>query len=122
LLVADLIWLARLRGEPPPDLALDDTVHEEFAALRKARLVADEALISFVAGLDDAALAGTISYTTVTQPTTIRQPVGAALLHVFNHQTHHRGQCHAMMTRVAGEAPSLDLIVYQRESGVGLAP
>ena len=41
-------------------------------------------------------------------------------MHVFNHQTHHRGQAHCLLTRITDAAPSLDLILYQRETGVGL--
>jgi hypothetical protein len=40
-------------------------------------------------------------------------------LHVFNHQTHHRGQVHCLLTRIADDAPSLDLILYQRQTGLG---
>ena len=39
--------------------------------------------------------------------------------HFFNHQTHHRGQVHCLLTALAGDAPSLDLILFQRESGFG---
>jgi uncharacterized damage-inducible protein DinB len=42
------------------------------------------------------------------------------LCRAFNHQTHHRGQCHAMLTRLVGKAPELDLIMFQRESGLGM--
>jgi uncharacterized damage-inducible protein DinB len=44
------------------------------------------------------------------------------LLTPFNHQTHHRGQVHALMTGLEGRdfAPSLDLIVYQRQTGAGM--
>ncbi|WP_227668306.1 DinB family protein [Klebsiella variicola] len=37
------------------------------------------------------------------------------MAHWFNHQTHHRGQVHAMLNRVSGEAPELDLLIYQRQ-------
>jgi uncharacterized damage-inducible protein DinB len=46
-----------------------------------------------------------------------------ALAHFFNHQTHHRGQAHALLSAIAGNAaaPSFDLILYQRETGVGMS-
>ena len=49
-------------------------------------------------------------------------PLAPALDHFFNHQTHHRGQAHALLTAILGNdrAPSFDLIVYQRETGVGV--
>lgn len=120
LLVTDQIWLARLAGEPPPPHALDTILHDGFAALRAAREAEDARLCVFVEGLDAAALDAEITYRPVTRPESVRQPLWSALAHLFNHQTHHRGQCHAMLTRVATEAPSLDLIVYQRETGSGL--
>jgi uncharacterized damage-inducible protein DinB len=120
LLVTDRIWLARLHGETPPDLTLDTILHDGFAALRAAREAEDVRLVAFVEALDDAALAAEITYRPITRPETIRQPLWSVLAHLFNHQTHHRGQCHAMLTRVAIEAPSLDLILYQRETGDGL--
>jgi uncharacterized damage-inducible protein DinB len=61
-----------------------------------------------------------VRYTTLSRPAAIEQELGYALPHVFNHQTHHRGQVHALLTRIAGDAPSLDLILYQRETGIGL--
>jgi uncharacterized damage-inducible protein DinB len=39
-----------------------------------------------------------------------------ALAHWFNHQTHHRGQVHALLTGLVGEAPELDLLYFQRLS------
>jgi uncharacterized damage-inducible protein DinB len=37
------------------------------------------------------------------------------LLHVFNHQTHHRGQAHTGLSILTGEEPpSLDMIQYAR--------
>ena len=46
-------------------------------------------------------------------------PLAPALDHFFNHQTHHRGQAHCLLTAIAGDAPSFDLIIFQRETGFG---
>ncbi len=121
LLVADRIWMARFTGEPAPGHALDATLHEALPALRAAREDEDARISAFVAGLDAAALAAPVTYVTTSTGLAVTQPLGAALAHVFNHQTHHRGQCHAMLTRLAVDAPPLDLVYYQRESGEGIA-
>jgi uncharacterized damage-inducible protein DinB len=121
LLVADRIWMGRFTGETPPDLTLDAEPYAKFADLRAAREAEDARIAAFVGGLDDATLASPILYTTISKPAPVRQPLGTALAHVFNHQTHHRGQCHAMLTRVAQAAPPLDLLYYQRDSGEGMA-
>ena len=120
VLVTDRIWLARFTGETPPDLTLDAILHDSFAPLRAAREAEDARIVAYVDGLDAAALDAEIAYSRVGRTELIRQPLWSALAHLFNHQTHHRGQCHAMLTRVATEAPSLDLIEYQRETGAGL--
>ena len=120
LLVADLLWMARFTGAPQPDLALDAEIHEKFVDLRSAREKEDARILAHVAGLEEPQLSETISYTRVSRPEPVTQPRWAALQHFFNHQTHHRGQCHAMLTRIATEAPSFDLIEFQRETGRGM--
>ncbi len=61
-------------------------------------------------------------YRTFVRPAEIEQPLAPALDHFFNHQTHHRGQAHALLSAVIGNdaTPSFDLIIYQRETGDGL--
>ncbi|MEM1385242.1 MAG: DinB family protein [Pseudomonadota bacterium] len=115
LVVADRIWLARFHGTPAPDIPLNGILYKDSVDLATARRALDAEIVDYVRELDDAALAGTISYTPVTIPEPVTQPLSSALAHFFNHQTHHRGQIHAMMTRQAGEAAPLDLLFFQRE-------
>ena len=121
LLVGDRVWMQRLTGEGDAPTSLDAILFEDFAALRAARAEEDARIIAFVAGLSDADLARKVRYRTISRPAEIEQELGYALPHVFNHQTHHRGQVHGLLTRIAGDAPSLDLILYQRETGIGLS-
>ncbi|MEL6318912.1 MAG: DinB family protein, partial [Pseudomonadota bacterium] len=118
LLVTDRIWLARLEGEPAPALSLDQTLHDAHEPLREARAETDAALIALVDGLDQGALQGTNGYRRVSAPELIRQPRAEALAHLFNHQTHHRGQTHALLQRLTGAAPALDLLFFQRETNL----
>jgi hypothetical protein len=62
-------------------------------------------------------MAGTIKYRRVSTPEIFEQPLAPALAHWFNHQTHHRGQVHALLTGLVGRAPELDMLFYQRPSG-----
>ncbi|HEV2560426.1 MAG TPA: DinB family protein [Microvirga sp.] len=121
LLVADRIWMRRFTGEGEAPNRLDAILFDALADLRAAREAEDRRIAGYVEDLDDAALAGRIRYRTITNPTDIEQPLAPALMHFFNHQTHHRGQVHALMTGLVGAAPSLDLLLYQRETGAGLA-
>lgn len=121
LLLADRTWMHRFTGEGPTYAALDAILHESLLALRAEREAEDARIEAWVGGLSEAALAGTISYRTISKPAPITQILAPALAHFFNHQTHHRGQVHALLTGLGREAPSLDLIVFQRETGAGLA-
>lgn len=120
LLVADRIWLRRFTGTGEAPDRLDAILFEDLSALRQAREAEDRRIEGYVSDLTEADLAGTIRYRTITNPTEVEQPLGPALAHLFNHQTHHRGQVHTLLTGLTGEAPSLDLILFQRQSGMGL--
>jgi uncharacterized damage-inducible protein DinB len=119
LLVADRIWMRRFTGTGEAPDRLDAILHEAFAALRAARRAEDERIIDYVAALSESDLAGSLRYRTVVRPQTIEQELAPALDHFFNHQTHHRGQAHCLLTAIMGDAPSLDLIIFQREKGLG---
>ena len=60
----------------------------------RARIAEDERLITVIEKYDEAALRGLHSYRT-TSGTPQSQVLGDILMHLFNHQTHHRGQAHA---------------------------
>lgn len=66
------------------------------------------------AALSDTDLSRTIRYRTFSKPGNIEQVLASALDHFFNHQTHHRGQAHALLTSMIGNerTPSFDLIIY----------
>lgn len=119
LVVTDRIWMSRFTGHGPTYDRLNLVLHEDFPSLRAARETEDARIVAFVDSLDDAALAGVFRYRRVSSPEEFEQPLAPALAHVFNHQTHHRGQAHALLTAMTGRAPELDLLYYQRESGDG---
>ena len=121
LLVGDRIWMRRFtgQGEVPP--GLDAILYDDFAQLRAARRTEDERIRHYIETLNDDHLAKTIRYRTVVNPQNIEQVLAPALDHFFNHQTHHRGQAHALLSAIIGNehTPSFDLIIYQRETGDG---
>ncbi len=114
LLVTDRIWLQRFSGVGDAPGRLDAILFETFDELRAAREVEDRRIVDSVDGLDDARIAGTIKYRRVSSPEQFEQQLAPA--HWFNHQTHHRGQVHAVLTGLVGEAPELDLLFFQRLS------
>jgi uncharacterized damage-inducible protein DinB len=114
LLVADRIWLKRFTGEGDAPAKLDTILYIDLPKLRVAREAEDRRLIDWIGSLSEKALAGRFTYMTVTDMRTVSQRLAPALAHLFNHQTHHRGQAHTILTMLGKEAPSLDLIYFQR--------
>ena len=121
LLATDRIWLRRFTGEGDAPNSLDAILFDALDDLRSARVAEDQRIVAYVESLTDGDLDGSVSYRTITNPVTITQPLGPALAHLFNHQTHHRGQVHGLLTGLGLAAPSLDLILYQRETGKGMS-
>ncbi len=114
ILVADRIWMKRFTGEGDAPARLDAVLHGTLAALRLAREAEDERIVGWVESLDDKALAGRFTYMTATDMRTISQRLSPALDHLFNHQTHHRGQAHMILTALGRPSVPLDLIQFQR--------
>ncbi len=114
ILVGDRIWLARLAGRPSGIASLEHVLYDDFAGLRAAREREDAGLIAAVGAYDEAALAGTLTYRNMAGETRTT-PLGLVLGHLFNHQTHHRGQVHCLLSSTAVPPPSLDLIYFDWE-------
>lgn len=119
MVVADRIWMRRFTDTGESPSRLDAILFENFGELREARRAEDKRIVNWVAALSDEDIAANFRYRNVTNPQTIEQPRAPAMDHFFNHQTHHRGQLHGLLTAITGDAPSLDLIVFQRQTGLG---
>jgi uncharacterized damage-inducible protein DinB len=117
LLVGDRIWMRRLTGSGEAPARLDAILHDGLDELTLARIAEDERIVAFINGLREADLDGSLDYTNTTGAA-FRQKRREILAHLFNHQTHHRGQAHAALTRLGmREPPPLDLLFWQREQG-----
>ena len=101
-LVSTLVYLNRYRHSFSfPSLehpAMDFTnpgfgkpLHHDLAELQKHQQDADRVFIALTGELTDEVLEREIVYTDL-KGNEIRRPLWQALLQLFNHQTHHRGQ------------------------------
>jgi uncharacterized damage-inducible protein DinB len=114
LLLTDRVWLKRLTGEGDHPDRLDAILHDDRNALARARMAEDLRLIDVIHGYSESDLHEAIAYQTMSGAPH-RQELGPILMHLFNHQTHHRGHAHACCSIVtAKEPPSLDLLQFQR--------
>ena len=117
ILAADRIWMHRFTGVGDAPDRLDTILHADFDALRQAREAEDARIIAFIDTQTEEMLAAIFRYIPITRPVPVEGRLGPALFHLFNHQTHHRGQAHAILTGFGLDAPGLDLIAYLRETG-----
>jgi uncharacterized damage-inducible protein DinB len=115
ILVGDRIWLSRIvPWDKPYVVPLNTELYTDFAELRREREKQDAGIIAFVDGLSEQKITGTLRYAT-TSGAPQETPFGTVLQHFFNHQTHHRGQVHDMLSQTAVPPPPLDLLYYVRE-------
>ncbi len=108
ILLGDRIWLARFEGGGEVTPALNSILYEEFDQLRAARIRQDDLIKAFFDNAGYDLLARSISYVN-NQGRHYTERTEVAIAHFFNHQTHHRGQIHALLSQSGGRPPSLDL-------------
>jgi len=108
VLLGDQIWMARFEGKGPSTPSLGTLLFDSFPALRSAREKQDAQIESFFGGLDPSFLDRVLGYTN-SQNQAYREAAPVAVTHFFNHQTHHRGQVHIMLSQTAVRPPALDL-------------
>ncbi len=112
LLVVDLLWFGRIQGAAPQIEGLDQVLYEDFAELRAARGEEDDSIVELLEGFEDADLTRDCHFTLLAKPGEWVMKPRLILTTVFNHQTHHRGQVHAMLSEAGVEPPGLDVIAY----------
>lgn len=113
-LVADRNWLQRLTGDLDAPLDPEKPLYDDLQALRVARRAEDERLILVV---DAMAEFGGPAPIGGSRPAGEAVPdLGTLLMHIFNKQSHFRGQAHGLLEMArGGDVPSFDLLVFQRE-------
>ncbi len=113
LLWGDQQWMSRFDNWPKPEVAIKASAGliDDFAALREARERVDAGISRWAAKVDDAWLAEDLIWFSGAANREIRAPLGLLVTHFFNHQTHHRGQVHAMLTAAGQETGDTDLFL-----------
>jgi uncharacterized damage-inducible protein DinB len=117
LLVADRIWMHRLTGTGEHPEKLNAILFEDLPSLRAARVEEDSRIVSFLQSLDESAFEEMCDYRTL-NGIPQRQRRREIIAHLFNHETHHRGQAHAILTVLGVKEPEpLDLLIMLRDQG-----
>ena len=106
LLLGDQAWMQRFRGEPVTMTSPAQQLHADFDELRRARRAMDAEIAAWAAGLDDALGDKEFSFHSVTYGRDRVIPWWAAVAHMFNHETHHRGQVTTLLKQL-GQDPGV---------------
>lgn len=111
LLWADQAWMSRFAGwdKPTVPAAQNTEMIADFDTLRAARFAFDTRIEDWTATLDDAWFVPPLTFFSGTLQREVTMPRGILVTHMFNHQTHHRGQIHAMLTAAGEKTGDTDL-------------
>jgi uncharacterized damage-inducible protein DinB len=108
IMVGDRNWMSRFEDGGAASTPLDTILYDDFEELRAARVLEDEHIERFAANLSAQFLDRELVYVT-SDGESHRNPTPMLLAHLFNHETHHRGQIHDMLSQVGIATPVLDL-------------
>lgn len=113
ILWADEVWMSRLTGSEKPSVGGRDSAGyvEGWAAFCARRRQRDQAILDWAATVERDWLRGTLIWYSGSAGREIGKPRGFLIAHLFNHQTHHRGQIHAMLTAAGTRPDHTDLFL-----------
>ena len=108
LLLGDRIWMERFDGKGRATPPLNTLLFDDFLDLRSARAEEDARIELFFGAADEPFLSRSFAYVN-SQGVSYVELAPVAVGHFFNHQTHHRGQVHVMLSQTSIAPPPLDL-------------
>ncbi|HWL79893.1 MAG TPA: DinB family protein [Roseomonas sp.] len=113
LVWGDTMWMSRFDGGTPPPVKLPESPRmiEDFATLRTTREALDARIESWAAGIEQPALDGDLTWFSGAAGREVRRSMSLLVMHFFNHQTHHRGQAHALLTAAGASTGDTDLFL-----------
>src|SRR5262249_6671309 len=115
LLWGDRIWMSRFAGTPKPPGGIPQSVslYGDWGTLKSARADFDRTIIDWADAVQPEWLAGDMTYFSGAIGREVTAPRWVLVTHLFNHQTHHRGQVHCLLTPAGGRPSDTDLPFLQ---------
>lgn len=116
LLVCDLMWLARFKNEAVTMKSLTQELFGDYPQLREAREQTDKDIIAWAKSLALCPPPERLNYVSLLSNTERNVDFAQAIVHFFNHQTHHRGQVTAALSQQGVDFGVTDLIFMPEEN------
>jgi uncharacterized damage-inducible protein DinB len=113
LLWGDQAWMSRFDNWPKPVVIQKESAGlvADFPELQRLRHDADTRISDWAQRVDGAWLAQDLVWFSASAQRELRNPRGFLVTHFFNHQTHHRGQAHALITAAGEKTGDTDLFL-----------
>lgn len=108
LLWGDSVWLARFTGQPSPG-PMGTVMAEDFRDLRRLRVAKDRDILAWADSVSEAWLRGEFRWISGLDGLERARPGWVLATHVFNHQTHHRGQVTTLLKQAGIDPGVTDL-------------
>ena len=108
LLVVDRTYISRIEGIGHGLKSLDQILFESLLQLEEARIKEDKRLVDLVNSLPEESMQKEITYKGFETGNTT-YTINILLITLFNHQTHHRGQIHNMLSQAGMKPPPIDI-------------
>jgi uncharacterized damage-inducible protein DinB len=112
ILLADLIYRERLEKKPTTFTRLDEVLYADWTQLQAAHFEQDRWYVAWCDKLDPKELDGTLAFDTVETGEHFSLPLRRCLTNLFQHQIHHRGQTHHMLSHAGMDPPPLDFVKF----------
>lgn len=111
LMWGDMMWMSRFDGGAKPDVAPQDhaNITDDWSDLHARRVVTDRRISDWAAGVVQGDIEGDLVWYSGILKADMSKPRWILLAQMFNHQTHHRGQVHAMLTAAGAKPEATDL-------------
>ncbi len=109
LIWADRTWMSRFAGWPKPEGGIPTSTGLPWEEMKAIRPDLDARIEAWAASLDPSWLEGDLTWFSGATQREMRRPRRILMVHMFNHQTHHRGQAHALITAFGEKTGDTDL-------------
>lgn len=107
----DMLWMSRFAGTPAPKGGIPESTNiiESWEQFRIERKAFDERILQWAHEVTPDWFEGDLSWFSGALGRNVTKPKKMLVLQLFNHQTHHRGQVHAMLTSTGAKPDDTDV-------------
>ena len=112
ILWGDHMWMNKFAGTPLPgasSIPESSDWLQGWQDLTAARVAFDETIDDWAETVTPDWLGGELGWHSLAVGKDVTKPISLLVTHMFNHQTHHRGQVHAMLTSAGALPDDTDL-------------